>query len=110
MCHQDYREGRDRKVMSTCLLTRTFQVDIDKLIMHATDTDSELQLTRICGSWKASYWEELDWSRIKLLSIRDTLEARKVDLQRAAGAQCLSCPDFVKHVRPERPSVFEKSC
>ena len=96
--------------MSICLLTCTFQVDVDKLIMHATDIDSELQLTRICASWKASYWEELDWSRIKLLSIRDTLEARQVELQRAAGAQCLSCPDFVKHVCSERPYVFENSC
>lgn len=78
--------------------------------MHATDVDSELQLTRICATWKASHWEELDWSRVKLLSIRDTLEARKIELQRVAGAQCLSCPDFVKHVRSKRRYVYENAC
>ena len=77
--------------------------------MHAIDMDSELQLKKICATWEASCWEELDWSRIKLLSIRDTLEARNLELERAAGAQCLSCPNFVKHVRPEQP-VFKNSC
>lgn len=66
--------------------------------MRATEIESELQLTKVCTSWEDPSWEELDWSRIKLLSIRDTLEARDLELHRAKGAQCLECPSFVKHV------------
>lgn len=66
--------------------------------MRAVDEESETQLVKICASWKSSFWEELDWNRIKLMSIRDTLEARKQQLQLAQGAQCLLCPSFVKHV------------
>lgn len=68
--------------------------------MRATDTDAEHQLTGVCTSRDNPAWEELDWSRIKLLSIRDTLEARNVELHRAKEAHCLQCPNFVKHVRP----------
>ena len=81
------------------MLTDTGQVDIDGLIKRTADIESEIQLTKAFESWKSSYWEELDWSRIKLLSIRDTLESRKRELSRAEGAQCLLCPNFVKHVR-----------
>lgn len=84
------------------MLMPTFKVELEKLIMHAADTESELQLTKVCASWRSSSWEELDWSRIKLLSIRDMLEARGQELQRAQTAQCLACPQFVKHVCPHQ--------
>lgn len=72
--------------------------------MRAVDAEAEVQLAKICASWKASFWEELDWSRIKLLSIRDTLEVRKQQLQSAQQAHCLECPNFVKHVRSRKDS------
>ena len=76
------------------------KVELEKLIMHATDIESEL--TKVCASWRSSSWEELDWSRIKLLSIRDMLEAREQELRRAQTAQCLACPQFMKHVCPRQ--------
>ena len=56
------------------------------------------QLANLCSSWESSSWDELDWSRVKLLSIRDALEARQQELGQAQSAQCLACPKFVKHV------------
>ena len=74
-------------------------MELEKLIKHAVDAEAEAQLIKIFTSWNAAFWDELDWSRIKLLSIRDTLEAREHDLALAQDAECLMCPNFVKHVR-----------
>ena len=62
------------------------------------DASNEQQLASLCSSWELSSWDELDWGRAKLLSVRDTLEARQQDLEQAQGAHCLACPNFVKHV------------
>ncbi|KAL8830040.1 MAG: hypothetical protein Q9191_001657 [Dirinaria sp. TL-2023a] len=82
-----------------CITKTMVKVDMDKIIM---DTDgakasAEEQLTMLCKSWKASLWDELDWSRVKLLNIRDMLEARRQQADQAQNAHCLSCPSFVKH-------------
>lgn len=68
--------------------------------MQAEDLNSSAaqQLANLCSSWKSSTWEELDWNRAKLLSIRDLLEARQRDFEQVRSVHCLRCPNIVKHV------------
>lgn len=82
-----------------CNTRTTVKVDLDKILMRADDMEASCgqQLATLCSSWKSSQWDELDWSRVRLLSIRDTLEAREHHLQTAQSGQSLTCPNFVKH-------------
>lgn len=59
---------------------------------------AQSEMSKICSSWTASYWDELDWSRIKELSVRDTLEKRKKEIVMARNARCVECPNFARHV------------
>lgn len=56
------------------------------------------EISKICSPWTAPYWDELDWSRIKQLSLRDTLEKRKQEIVVAQNARCVECPNFARHV------------
>lgn len=82
-----------------CITKTMVKVDMDKIIMDIDGVKAsvEEQLTKLCTSWKASSWDELDWSRVKLLNIRDMLETRRVQAEQAQKAHCLTCPNFVKH-------------
>ena len=68
--------------------------------MRTEDIEASVdeQLVNLCSSWKASSWDELDWIRAKLLTIRDILEIRQQHLEEAENVHCLQCPNFVKHV------------
>jgi antiviral helicase SKI2 len=59
---------------------------------------AQAELAKICASWTLPEWEELDWSRIKELSIRDTMGLREQQLVKIENANCVECPTFVKHV------------
>lgn len=80
-----------------CVTQTVVKVDIDSLLMSTGNipASAKEQLVSICSSWEAAAWEELDWSRVKLLSIRDMLEARR--RHQVTNAHCLNCPKFVKH-------------
>ena len=82
-----------------CITKTMVKVDTDKIIMDidGVKASAEEQLTKLCQSWKASFWDELDWSRVKLLNIRDMLETRRQQAEQAQKAHCLSCPNFVQH-------------
>ncbi|KAJ5281701.1 hypothetical protein N7478_007073 [Penicillium angulare] len=55
------------------------------------------ELTKFTKSWVNSAWDEIDWSRIKELQVRDILSKRQAQAQIIQSARCLSCPNFVKH-------------
>ena len=59
------------------------------------------ELEKICKSWERDEWNELDWSRIKELQLREILEQRKQKALLSQGCQCLLCPQFLKHVSYE---------
>ena len=59
---------------------------------------AQAELTEICASWTPPYWEELDWTRVKELSVRDTMELRKQQIASVQNAHCVECPSFLKHV------------
>lgn len=57
------------------------------------------ELTRICSDWEAPEWDELDFSRIKDLQLRDILAKLVEQATLSQKAGCLQCSQFIKHVR-----------
>ena len=57
------------------------------------------EVTKICVPWNQPNWDELDWSRVKELQTRVTMEHRKREAAKAQQTRALACPNFVKHVR-----------
>lgn len=55
------------------------------------------ELSNICQSWESDVWDELDWSRVKELQLRDTLDKRRQVYSTCQKAKCLGCPQFLKH-------------
>jgi antiviral helicase SKI2 len=56
------------------------------------------ELAALCRSWEADEWNELDWSKVRELSLRDILAKRSGAATIAQKADCVKCPQFVKHV------------
>ncbi|KAL4956161.1 armadillo-type protein [Aspergillus filifer] len=63
---------------------------------------AEKELTKLCRSWTSSTWDELDWSRIKELQLRDILDKRREQASIAQACDSLKCPDFLKHFEMQR--------
>lgn len=59
--------------------------------------EAKAELLRVCASWADSAWDELDWSRIKDIHVRDMLDARAKAAVEAQDRCCVQCPQFLKH-------------
>jgi len=59
---------------------------------------ADKELSKICKSWTTTTWDEMDWSRVKELQLRDVLNKRLAQASIAQSCKCLDCPDFLKHV------------
>ncbi|KAL1955256.1 hypothetical protein VTO42DRAFT_8854 [Malbranchea cinnamomea] len=55
------------------------------------------ELLTLCSSWESSAWDELDWSRVKELEIRELLNQRQTQVTIIRSSECLQCPQFLKH-------------
>ncbi|KAI9046942.1 hypothetical protein LZ554_009017 [Drepanopeziza brunnea f. sp. 'monogermtubi'] len=55
------------------------------------------QISRLCQSWESDQWNELDWTKLKDMQLRDNLAKRMDEATIAQKAACLKCPQFVKH-------------
>ncbi|KAL8812283.1 MAG: hypothetical protein Q9223_001153 [Gallowayella weberi] len=82
-----------------CFTRTVVKLDLDGLMEHREEAEkeAEVELGKICGSWQSSVWEEVDWNRLRDLSVRDTLELRQHRLVMAESVQCIECPQFVRH-------------
>ncbi|KAG2412443.1 hypothetical protein HFD88_010000 [Aspergillus terreus] len=58
---------------------------------------ADKELSKLCGSWATPVWDEMDWSRIKELQVRDILEKRRAQAKIAQSCRSVQCPDFLKH-------------
>ncbi|KAF9886665.1 hypothetical protein FE257_011178 [Aspergillus nanangensis] len=58
---------------------------------------ADKELAKLCGSWETPVWDEMDWTRMKELQVRDALERRQAQATIAQSCRCLQCPDFLKH-------------
>lgn len=55
-------------------------------------------IMKVCTSWELDEWNEMDWSRIKDMGLREIIDKRFKESAVAQKADCLKCPQFVKHV------------
>ena len=60
---------------------------------------ADKELSKLCSSWTNPIWDEMDWTRIKELQVRDVLEKRQAQAAIAQSCKSQQCPDFLKHVR-----------
>ncbi|OQE32074.1 hypothetical protein PENSTE_c001G00960 [Penicillium steckii] len=58
---------------------------------------ADKEFTKYTSSWLKNAWDEIDWSCIKELQVRDILDQRQAQAQIAQSGHCLQCPDFLKH-------------
>jgi antiviral helicase SKI2 len=81
-------------------VTKTIVKGVIPYIFEGGDSYKKAQeeIMRLCQTWELDEWNELDWSRIKDLQLRDTLAKRVDDSLVAQKAKCLQCPQFIKHV------------
>jgi antiviral helicase SKI2 len=66
-------------------------------------------LTKYTKSWLNSAWDEVDWSKVKELQVRDILAQREAQVQIIQSCHCLSCPNFLKHVSGFYPLPMTRS-
>ncbi|MCJ1310801.1 hypothetical protein MMC25_004468 [Agyrium rufum] len=58
----------------------------------------EKEIATFCASWDAQYWDQFDWlGRTKEVTVRDVLNKRALLNKAISQAQCVKCPDFLKH-------------
>lgn len=50
------------------------------------------------SDWTSAVYNEVDWSKVQELQVREILGHRTVVTQLCQTAECLSCPNFLKHV------------
>ncbi len=81
-------------------MIRCVQIDISNVLKRDSEAFklAQEELLDACADWTSSAWDELDWSRIKEMTVRDLLDKRKVAASTAQQRKCLDCPSFVKHV------------
>ncbi|CAL8581446.1 Antiviral helicase ski2 [Xanthoria parietina] len=82
-----------------CFTKTLVKINLDGLLKHREESKAEAkaEIARICASWQSSVWDELDWNRLRDLNVRDTLELRSQRLAEAEAAECIECPQFVRH-------------
>lgn len=55
------------------------------------------QFIPLCSSWTYRDWEEVNWRKIKDMSLQNLLDARSKAAEEAQGRKCLTCPKFLQH-------------
>jgi antiviral helicase SKI2 len=58
----------------------------------------EEEFIDLYSSWVSPAWDELDWSKVKDLQVRELLVEREKMATIVQNAESLNCPNFVKHV------------
>ena len=86
-------------------VTKTIVKGVIPQIFEGGDAYKKAQeeVMRLCSSWELDEWNELDFSRINDLHLRDTLAKRVEESVVAQKAKCLQCPQFIKHASPVNP-------
>lgn len=81
------------------MLTLKPQMDVNEVLNgHDLDNQAHDEILQLCHDWTASAWDEIDWYRVKDMSVREIHDKRRAAGATAQGAHCLKCPNFVKHV------------
>lgn len=81
-------------------LTGTILKDVIPEVFQGGDgyIKAKENIMKVCASWELDEWNELDWSRIKDMGLREIIDKRFKESIVAQKADCLKCPQFIKHV------------
>ena len=55
------------------------------------------QLLPLVQSWSFQDWDEVNWRKIKDLTVQNLLDERKKIAEEAQNKKCLTCPKFLQH-------------
>lgn len=82
-----------------CITKTMVRVKVDDLLMYQEEGNGlmDREVSKIFESWQAPCWNEMDWSLIRELSIRETLEKRKNEHLIVDSARSVQCPKFIRH-------------
>jgi antiviral helicase SKI2 len=58
---------------------------------------AEEQFIPLCESWTFRDWDEVDWRKVKDLTVQNLLDERKKVAEEAQNKECLKCPKFLQH-------------
>jgi antiviral helicase SKI2 len=58
---------------------------------------AEDQFIPLCKSWTYRDWEEVNWRKIKDLSLQNLLDARAKETAEAQNRKCVTCSKFLQH-------------
>ena len=58
----------------------------------------EEDFIELYSSWMSTAWDELDWSKVKDLQVRELLVERQKMAIISQNAESVNCPNFVRHV------------
>ena len=61
------------------------------------EADKE-EIVTLCSNWELSAFDEVDWTKIRDMPVREILDKRRAAAATSQECQALKCPDFVKHV------------
>lgn len=79
--------------------TYNLQVDLRSLLnSDAVQKQwAEQDFVQLYSSWASAAWQEQKWDRVNDLGVRDVLVQRTKMADIVQNAQCLQCPNFIKH-------------
>ena len=82
-----------------CITKTILRIEIDDLLIQKGEGNSlvDEEVSRVFESWQSSHWDEMDWSRIRELSIRDIFDRRKQEHLIIDDARSVECPQFLRH-------------
>ncbi|KAJ9621284.1 Antiviral helicase ski2 [Taxawa tesnikishii (nom. ined.)] len=82
-----------------CLTKTVLQADVAAIQVKEEEAMKKVKIDfiGICSSWTSSTWEEIDYDRIRDMSIRGLLDERSKAAYMAQERECVLCPDLEKH-------------
>lgn len=82
-----------------CITKTMLRIEIDDLLIHKGEGNYLVheEISKVFESWQSPHWDEIDWSRIRELSIREILERRKKEQLVIDDARSVECPNFIRH-------------
>ncbi|KAH8589712.1 NUC185 domain-containing protein [Bisporella sp. PMI_857] len=84
-----------------CLTTTIVKGVLPELVSAKNDESklkkAKTEISRLCSSWELEEFNEIDFSRVNHLQIRELLVKRHDESAATQKAACIKCPQFIKH-------------
>jgi len=83
-------------------------VALSKRDAEEHEADKE-EIVTLCSNWESSAFDEVDWTKIRDMPVREILDKRKAIAATSQECQALECPDFVKHASVSA-DIYGREC